>query len=104
MTKLILHATLKLKHGAGIERFVEAKAKQVPVLESYGWKMRGGYAAVIGRVYTVVNIWEVPGADAFLESAAKWRTTPEGQAFRAVTAEVVEEEVVSLMRALPYSP
>jgi hypothetical protein len=104
MSKMILHATLTLKHSAGLDRFVEAKAKQVPVLESYGWKMVGGYAAITGRVYTVVNIWEVPSADAFLESAAKWRATPEGQAFRAVTAEVLEQEVVTLMRALPYSP
>jgi hypothetical protein len=104
MSKIYLHAKVKMRHGAGIERFVEAKAKQVPVLEGYGWRLVGGWAAISGRVYEVINIWEIPGADVFLETAAKWRASPEGQAFRAVTAEVVEEEVVTLLKALPYSP
>jgi hypothetical protein len=49
-------------------------------------------------------MWEIPAADTFLETSAKWRDTPAGQAFRTVTAEVVEEEVALLMRKLPYSP
>jgi hypothetical protein len=101
MSKLYLHATIKVKHGQ-LDRFVEAKAAQVPVLEGYGWKLVGGWTNIFGRLYTVVNIWEVPDAATFMETAAKWRASPEGQAFRAVTAEVVEEEVLELMRGLPY--
>ena len=103
MTALYLHATIKVKHGQ-LDRFVEAKARQVPVLESYGWKLVGGWANVFGRIYTVVNIWKVPDMDTFLESSGKWRASPEGQAFRAVTSEVVEEEVLTLMKGLPYMP
>jgi hypothetical protein len=103
MSELYVHATLKIKHGGGFERFCEAKAKQVPVLEGYGWKLVGGWGTIFGRVYTIVNVWQVPTADVFLETAAKWRASPEGKAFRMVTAEVVEEEVVTLMKSLPYS-
>lgn len=103
MSKLYLHATLKIKHGQ-LERFCEAKAAQIPVLEGYGWKLVGGWTNIFGRIYTVINIWEVPDANAFMESAAEWRDTPAGQAFRAVTSEVVEEEVLILMRSLPYGP
>lgn len=103
MGKLYLHATIKVKHGQ-LDRFVEAKAQQVPVLEGYGWKLVGGWANVFGRIYTVVNIWEVPGMDAFLESSAQWRDSPQGRAFRAVTSEVVEEEILALMKSLPYAP
>jgi hypothetical protein len=102
MSNYCLHATVKVKHGK-LQQFVEAYEKQVPVLEGYGWKLVGGWTNVFGRVYTVVNLWEIPGADSFLETSAKWRDTPAGQAFRAVTAEVVEEEVAFLMRKLPYS-
>src|ERR1019366_7517400 len=99
MSTYCLHATIKVKHGK-LQQFVESYAKQVPVLEGYGWKLVGGWTNVFGRVYTVVNMWEIPGADTFLETSAKWRDTPAGQAFRAVTAEVVEEEVAFLMRRL----
>jgi hypothetical protein len=103
MSTYCLHATIKVKHGK-LQQFVEAYEKQVPVLEGYGWKLVGGWTNIFGRVYTVVNMWEIPAADTFLETSAKWRDTPAGQAFRTVTAEVVEEEVALLMRKLPYSP
>lgn len=101
MSKLFLHATIKVKHGQ-LERFVAAKSAQVPVLTRYGWKLVGGWTTVFGRLYTVINIWEIPDADTFMRTAAQWRESPEGQAFRAVTAEIVEEEVVQLMRSLTY--
>lgn len=103
MSKLYLHATLKIRHGQ-LDRFVEAKAAQVPVLEGYGWRLVGGWTTMFGRIYTVINIWEVPDFDTFTQSSARWRDSPEGQAFRVVTKEVVEEEVLVLMRSLPYAP
>lgn len=103
MSNLYLHATLKIRHGC-FERFCEAKARQVPVLEGYGWKLIGGWVTVVGRVYTVINIWEVSDANLFFETAAKWRDTPAGEAFRAVTAEVVEEEVITMMKKTSYCP
>jgi hypothetical protein len=103
MSKLYLHATIKVKHGQ-LDRFVAAKAEQVPVLTSYGWKLLGGWTNIFGRLYTVINVWEVPDTETFMRTAAQWRESPEGRAFRAVTAEVVEEEVLTLMRSLPYGP
>jgi hypothetical protein len=52
----------------------------------------------------VINVWDVPDFDTFTRSSAQWRESPEGQAFRAVTKEVVEEEVLVLLRSLPYAP
>jgi hypothetical protein len=103
MSGLYLHATLKVRHGR-LEEFTKAYADQVPVLEGLGWKLVGGWTTIFGRVYTVVNVWEIPGADSFLESAPEWRNSAAGQAFRAVSAEIVEEETLTLLRSLPYSP
>ena len=67
MNSVYLHATLKLKIG-GYERFCESMAQQVPVLESFGWKLLGAWVMVIGRVSTVVDVWEIPDANSFFEA------------------------------------
>ncbi len=103
MNKLYLHATLKIRIG-GYERFCEAIAKQVPILEGYGWKLVGAWVTVIGRVSTVIDVWEIPDANSFFDATEKWREGPAFQAFRAVTSEVVEEEVLTMVRKVPYSP
>ena len=90
MTKVYVHATLKIRIG-GYERFCEAMAQQLPVLEGYGWKLLGAWTTAVGRVCTVIDLWELEDANAFFEVTAKWRAGPEFQAFRArfdhVTAE-----------------
>jgi hypothetical protein len=103
MSKLYLHATLKIRLG-GYEKFCESIAKQVPVLESYGWKLVWAGVTIVGRVSTVVDVWEIPDANTFFDATDKWRQTPAFQAFRAVTAEVVEEEILTMVKKCPYSP
>ena len=103
MSRIYVHVTLKIRIG-GYERFSEAMAKQVPVLEGFGWKLAGAWVTTIGRVYSVIHIWELPNADSFFETTAKWRETSAFQEFRAVTSEVLEEEVLSIVRKTPYSP
>lgn len=103
MSKLYLHATLKIRIG-GYERFCEAMAKQVPVLESYGWKLVGAWVTTVGRVYNVIDVWEIPDANSFFEATEQWRGTQAYSEFRAVTSEVLEEEILTMVRKTPYSP
>ena len=103
MSKLYLHATLKIRIG-GYERFCEAMAKQVPILESYGWKLVGAWVTVVGRVYNVIDVWEIPDANSFFDATDKWRQGPLFKEFRTVTAEVLEEEILTMVRKAPYSP
>jgi hypothetical protein len=103
MSKVYLHATLKLRIG-GYDKFCEAMAKQIPVLEGFGWKLLWAGVQVVGRVSTVVDVWEIPDANSFFEATGKWRQTPAFQAFRAVTSEVVEEEILTMAAKVPYSP
>ena len=103
MSKVYLHATLKLRIG-GYEPFCEAMAKQVKVLEGYGWKLVGAWVTLIGRVYTVVDIWELPDANAYFDATAQWRQTAVFKEFRAVTEQVLDEEIVTMVVKAPYSP
>lgn len=103
MSKIYVHATLKIRIG-GYERFCDAMAQQLPVLEGYGWKLVGAWTTAVGRVCTVIDLWEIPDANSFFEVTAKWRTGPEFQAFRAVTSEVLDEEMITMVTKVPYSP
>ena len=103
MSAVYLHATLKIRIG-GYERFCESIAQQVPILESFGWKLIGAWTTVVGQVSTVVDIWEIPDANSFFDATGKWRNTPAFQAFRAVTSEVLEEEILTMVVKTPYSP
>mgnify|MGYP001566392635 CR=1 FL=1 len=56
MSNLFIHATLKIRIG-GYDKFAKAMAKQVPIAESYGWKLRAAFVTMVGRVYTAPHIW-----------------------------------------------
>ena len=103
MSKIYVHATLKIRIG-GYDRFCEAMARQIPILESHGWKLVGAWTTAVGRVCTVIDLWELPDANAFFDATGKWRADPEFQLFRAVSSEVIEEELVTMVTKVPYSP
>jgi hypothetical protein len=79
-------------------------ATQVTALEDLGWKLIGAWVTLIGRVYTVVDIWELPEANAYFDTTAKWRETAAFAEFRAVTQQVLDEEIVTMVVKTPYSP
>lgn len=103
MSKVYLHATLKLKIGE-YDRFCESMAKQIPVLEGLGWKLVGGWVTLIGQVQTIIDIWEIPDANAFFDVTEKWKETAAYKEFKAITAEVLEEEMLTMVKKVPYSP
>ena len=103
MEKVYVHARLKLRIG-GYEEFCEAIKAQVPVLEGQGWKLVGAWTTVVGQICTVIDLWELPDANAFFEGLAKWRGSPDMAAFREVTSKVLIEEDISMMRKATYSP
>jgi hypothetical protein len=98
-----LHATLRAKYGQA-ERLCEAVGALVPLLEAEGWKLLGAYRASIGNRSHVIDLWELPDANAFgegLVAAAARAGFPE---IAAALAEAIEEEVVQLMTKTSYSP
>ncbi|WCT73989.1 NIPSNAP family protein [Sphingomonas naphthae] len=101
--ELFVHATLKIRIGA-YDRFAAAMAKQVPVLESHGWKLLGAYVTAVGPICTVVDLWQIPDANAYFEATAKWRADPDFMSFREVGSEVIVAEMVTMVTKTSYSP
>jgi hypothetical protein len=54
-----LQASLKLRAGK-LQDFVSLLNSLTPVVGKYGWKLLGSYATVVGRLNTVMDLWELP--------------------------------------------
>lgn len=98
-----LHVTLTIRRD-GYPKWCDAMARQVPIIESYGWKLLSAYITAIGRLYTVVDIWELPDANSYDAALSQIKARPDYPAFSDILAETVEEETVSLMRKLTFVP
>jgi NIPSNAP len=98
-----LLASLKVKYGQQ-RRFNEVMSHLKPVLEKEGWKLIGAYQNTIGRLNSVIDLWEVSSPNAVPESLAAASKDTEFAQWAAQLPELVEEEVLQLMTKLPYSP
>ena len=70
-----------------------------PRFGKHGWKLLGSYASVVGRLNTVVDLWELPNSNA-LQSGM---SDPEMAKFAPLISEIVEDETLALMTKLPIS-
>lgn len=103
MREVYVHATIKVRLG-GYDRFCEVMAKQVPLLEQSGWELVGAWSTQVGTVCTVIDLWKLPDANAFFTGKAKWVSDPAFSEFRAMSADVMIDEVVTMVTKVPYSP
>lgn len=90
---MYMHVAVKLKIGASFGRYKETVRIAKPIFERHGWRLLHSFSTVIGRVNSVVNIWEVPSAAA-VEAGLYDRDLA---AALPLIREVVEDEVLTLM-------
>jgi len=98
-----LLASLKVKYGQQ-RKFNEVMSHLRPALEREGWKLIGAYQNAIGRLNSVVDLWEVIDPNAVTETLARVGRDKEFGEWAAQLPDLVEEEVLQLMSKLPYSP
>jgi len=102
---LYLVARLKVKYGYMAEA-AEQLAKFPPILEPYGWKLLASMHPVIGDFSEIVDIWEVPDANA-VPSALAAMGSGQDRAWQAVFGEFrkyVESEHLCVCAKFPFSP
>ena len=98
-----LLASLKVKYGQQA-KFNEVMGHLKPALERSGWKLVGAYQCAIGPLNSVIDLWEVSDPNAVTGTLAEASKDPEFAQWAARLPELVEEEILQLMRKLPYSP
>jgi hypothetical protein len=91
-----LQASIKLRAGK-LPDFISLLNALTPVVGKHGWKLLGSYASVIGRLNTVVDLWELPDPSA-LQAA---QSDPELAKFAPQVSEIIEDETVALLTKLP---
>ena len=101
---MIVHATIKIKPGKMYQAY-ELLGHIVPEMEKGGWKLLAAYQGLIGQTSTIVDIWEVPDANAvpkLMETLA--RNPKMGELGPKLMDLMQEEEFLQLMVKTPYSP
>ena len=94
-------AHIKLRAGK-VQKFTEMLSALAPLIEKHGgWKLQGSYFNTIGRLNTVIDVWEVPDANAVQSALEVASQDPEFQKWVPVIEECVEDESLQLMSKLP---
>jgi hypothetical protein len=89
-------ASIKLRPGK-LPDFIELLNKVLPTVGKHGMKLVGSYASVVGRLNTVVDLWELPEPNAI----EKVLSDPEMQKFSPMIAEIIEDEQLTILTKLP---
>jgi hypothetical protein len=98
-----LHVKIQLVRGKH-RIFMTAMGEMLPALESYGWRLIGGFTPVIGRLGAVYHVWRVPSADGVLSALDRVRAHPSARRWHDAFAESIEDEALELVRPTSYSP
>jgi hypothetical protein len=94
---MYMHASIKLYPGK-LQDFISMLSELTPFMsKKHGIKLIGSYAGVVARLNTVVDLWEVPSADAVVALLSD----PELQKFAPRISEIIEDEVLTLLTKLP---
>jgi hypothetical protein len=96
-----LHVTLEIRPGQ-MARFTAVMAEMVPAMEERGWKLLGAWSNLLGRLDTVVDVWEVEDANAVGSTLRAAAGHPDFPRWYEELSEVVLEETLQLMMPLPY--
>lgn len=76
----------------------------IPVIAKLQWILVASYVNATGRQGGVVNIWQIPDANAFSELSGQLAKNPRAAQLLAGIHECIEPEVVTLVTAAVYSP
>jgi len=98
-----LHATLKIRPGM-VPRFNAVLAEMKPALELQGWRLVGAWMTTVGRLSEIVDVWELPDANAVADVLGAVSKDPRFPVWYAELNAVVDDEVLKLMVKVPYSP
>jgi len=91
-----VQASIKL-HPGKLQDFISLISKLSPVTTRHGWKLLGSYASVVGRLNTVVDMWELTD----IKNIEALFADPEMAKMGPLIAEIIEDEVLTVLTKLP---
>jgi hypothetical protein len=100
---LFVLSTIKVRPGK-MPDFCELMPRLVPIMEANGWRLLGALTNLGGRINVVVDLWQIPDANALPGGLVALLAALEWPDISRALAEYVEDEVIQLMSRLPFDP
>lgn len=91
-----VQASIKLRPGK-LQDFISLINKLTPITSRHGFKLLGSYASVVGRLNTVVDMWELTD----IKNIEALFADPEMQKMGPLIAEIIEDETLTVLTKLP---
>ena len=90
--------------GSGFPRFMKAITEIKDIVEAEGWRLDRAFVQRTGRLFVVIDIWELKDYNAYEEVLSAFRTHERFDALKKILDDsLISEEIVFLDKA-PYSP
>jgi NIPSNAP len=96
-------ASSTLKYGQA-QRYAEAMARLVPIMQAQGWRLLASYQELIGDLHGVLSVWEVLDANAVGAGFAAAAGHADYPSIAAELAEAVIREELRVAYKTPFSP
>jgi hypothetical protein len=100
---LFVLSTIKVRPGK-MPDFCALMPRLVPIMEAHGWRLLGALTNLGGRINVVVDIWQIPDANALPGGLGALMSAFEWPDIARALGEYVEDEVIQLMSRLPFDP
>jgi hypothetical protein len=89
---------IKLRAGK-LQDFISLLNSLTPVVGNHGWKLIGSFASVVGRLNTVIDLWELPNEGALQAAMVDSEMTKLASRF----GEIIEHQTLTLLNKLRVS-
>jgi NIPSNAP len=100
---LHLQARIQLKYGMSAQ-FHENMAKLVPIVERTGWKLVGSWQQITGDIHEVLDLWEVPDANAVPATLGALALDEDvTEIMKGISEAAIREELILCVKT-PFSP
>lgn len=101
MSDTYLLARLHVKYGKVME-FDALMGAMRPHVERHGWRLEGSYRSIIGNLTEILDVWQLPDANAVAELRVKFQSEPETIELTRGLAEILTGEELTLAEQLPF--
>ncbi|WP_179045763.1 NIPSNAP family protein [Sphingobium lactosutens] len=92
---ILLQSTIFVRPGKMAIMLDIIRNRLVPILQDgAGWKLLGCYEQRVGRLNTIVDLWELTDYNHFTQAFAAYRSDPDYPAIRILIDECVEQETL----------
>jgi accessory colonization factor AcfC len=95
---ILMQSVIHVRPGKMAAMFDIIRDRLVPILQDgAGWRLVGCYEQRVGRLNTIVDLWELDDYAHFSNAFAAYRADPDYPALRVMIDDCVEQETLTFL-------